>query len=191
MKYLGLELGELESRGAVHTAREICQQPDLWLKILEDVIFHHAELNRFLETAFGNAQRIILTGAGTSAFIGQSLAGIIQRKTGVCTEAIATTELVSHPRNYFIAGVPTLLISFARSGNSPESAAAVALADEICRNCYHLIITCNPEGRLARESKRDSAFVFLLPAVTIQPKTIHCTSFFTGSENEVLIMKNS
>lgn len=179
MKYLGLELGELESRGAIHTAREICQQPDLWLKIFQDVMFRHAEMNQFLQTAFGNAQRIILTGAGTSAFIGQSLTGIIQRKTGVPTEAIASTELVSHPRNYFIAGVPTLLISFARSGNSPESTAAVSLADEICRNCYHLIITCNPDGKLARDAKRENFFVFFLPAEA-NDQSLAMTSSYTG-----------
>ena len=53
------------------------------------------------------------------------------------------------PRFVFPADVPTLLVSFARSGNSPESVAAVDLADEVLPQCRHLVITCNGEGALA------------------------------------------
>lgn len=179
MKYLGLEAAALERKGAVHTAREICQQPGLWQKIFNDVTFHQSAVNGFLKHAFANAQKIILTGAGTSAFIGQSLTGILQRHTGIPTEAIATTELVSHPRNYFIEGVPVLLISFARSGNSPESVAAVSFADELCKTCYHLVITCNADGKLARHASRSTDFVFALPAEA-NDQSLAMTSSYTG-----------
>jgi tagatose-6-phosphate ketose/aldose isomerase len=59
--------------------------------------------------------------------------------------------------------VPTLIISFARSGNSPESVAAVSIADQICRKCYHLIITCDKEGELANYVTKNEKFVFMLP----------------------------
>jgi tagatose-6-phosphate ketose/aldose isomerase len=179
MKYLGLEMAALESKGAVHTAREICQQPDLWQKILKDLVVQRPELDRFLTTALHNARKIILTGAGTSAFVGQSLTGLIQGKTGVPTEAIASTELVSHPRHYFMPGIPTLLISFARSGNSPESVAAVSLANEICKSCYHLIITCNPDGKLARHVTAKNSFVFPLPPEA-NDQSLAMTSSYTG-----------
>ena len=187
MKYLGLETAVLEKRGALHTAREICQQPDLWQKIWKDVALHQSALDGFLQHAFTNAQRIILTGAGTSAFIGQSLAGVLQRYTRLPTEAIATTELVSHPRNYFTEGVPVLLISFARSGNSPESVAAVSLADDICKTCYHLVITCNPDGKLARHASRVSDFVFALPAEA-NDQSLAMTSSYTGMLLAALLM---
>lgn len=179
MKYLGLEATALEKKGGVHTAREICQQPGLWQKIFNDVSLHQSALNGFLEHAFANAQRIIVTGAGTSAFIGQSLTGVLQRQTGIPTEAIATTELVSHPRNYFMEGVPLLLISFARSGNSPESVAAVSLADDICKTCYHLVITCNADGKLARYASRSTDFIFSLPAEA-NDQSLAMTSSYTG-----------
>ena len=179
MKYLGLEAAAAERKGAVHTAREICQQPDLWQKILKDVAFHQSALDRFLQHAFSNVHRIIVTGAGTSAFIGQSLTGILQRHTRIPTDAIATTELVSHPRNYFVEGVPTLLISFARSGNSPESVAAVSFADDICKTCYHLVITCNPDGKLARHASRPTDFVFVLPSEA-NDQSLAMTSSYTG-----------
>ncbi len=45
---------------------------------------------------------------------------------------------------------PTLLISYGRSGNSPESVAAVEAANEVCDNIEHLFVTCNPEGALSK-----------------------------------------
>lgn len=179
MRYLGMELPALEAKGASHTAREISQQPDLWQLILKDVAQDRSELEQFLNVAFSKCKRIILTGAGTSAFIGLSLTGLLQRKTGILTEAIATTDLVSHPHDYLMADIPTLLISFARSGNSPESVAAVSLADEICKTCFHLIITCNGDGKLARRGNRANTLVFTLPAQA-NDQSLAMTSSYTG-----------
>ena len=96
---------------------------------------------------------IILSGAGTSAFIGEALVGTYQKKLGVTVRAIATTDIITHPADYFIESRPTLLISFARSGDSPESLATVELAEKYCENLYNLIITCNKDGVLARKGQ--------------------------------------
>ena len=42
------------------------------------------------------------------------------------------------------------MISFGRSGNSPESLATTALADELVDDVWHLILTCDPDGELGR-----------------------------------------
>jgi tagatose-6-phosphate ketose/aldose isomerase len=65
-------------------------------------------------------------------------------------DAVATTDLVSNPAEYLADDVPTLLVSFARSGESPESLAATSLAEHCLTSIHHLVITCNPEGRLGR-----------------------------------------
>ncbi|MGR5456924.1 tagatose-6-phosphate ketose isomerase, partial [Vibrio alfacsensis] len=65
-------------------------------------------------------------------------------------ESIPTTDLVSNPEQYLDKTRPTLLVSYARSGNSPESVAAVALVDQIVPNCHHLFLTCNANGALAQ-----------------------------------------
>jgi len=178
MKYLGFEKSALIEQGAIHTAREISQQPEIWKKVYDDLLRKHHSFQDFLQNAFSASGRIILTGAGTSAFIGLSLRGIYQRKTGILTEAISTTDLVSHPQDYFAADVPTLLISFARSGNSPESAAAVAIAERICKRCFHLVITCNPTGDLARHPAREK-MVFALPEES-NDQSLAMTSSYTG-----------
>lgn len=181
MKYLGINLPVLIAKGALHTAREISQQPELWLKIWEGVSQNQSRLELFLNKAISNTKQIILTGAGTSAFIGLSLSGAFQRKTRTITEAISTTDLVSHPKNFLHPDIPLLMISFARSGNSPESVAAVALADTICNTCYHLIITCNPEGGLAKYANTESEnkFVFTLPSEA-NDQSLAMTSSYTG-----------
>jgi tagatose-6-phosphate ketose/aldose isomerase len=179
MKYLGMEMPALVEKGAVHTAREISQQPDLWQNIWSQVHDQRLRLEAFLRIALQNSKRIILTGAGTSAFIGLSLSGLFQRKTGLIAEAIASTDLVSHPKNHFQTEVPALLISFARSGNSPESLAAIALAEELCPKCYHLIITCNAEGKLAMLKPDERKFVLALPEEA-DDQSLAMTSSYTG-----------
>lgn len=178
MKYLGFEVEELINKGGIHTAREIAQQPALWRKIYKQVEQEKDDLIAFLDIA-NTAGRIILTGAGTSAFIGLSLRGSYQRNRKIITEAISTTDLVSHPKDYFQPDVPTLLISFARSGNSPESVAAVSIADSICKTCFHLMITCNKDGLLATYQTRNKKYVFTLPEES-NDQSLAMTSSYTG-----------
>jgi tagatose-6-phosphate ketose/aldose isomerase len=178
MQYLGFDVQELAGRGAIHTAREISQQPEIWQKVWKLVEGERESIQSFLNN-HKEIQRIILTGAGTSAFIGLSLRGVFQRQSGILTEAISTTDLVSHPKDYLKADVPTLMISFARSGNSPESVAAVNLADKICESCYHIIITCNPKGKLANTLTKKDRYILTLPEEACD-LSLAMTSSYTG-----------
>jgi tagatose-6-phosphate ketose/aldose isomerase len=189
MTHLGLGLPVLEEKGAVHTAREISQQPELWQNVWKEVRGQKADLQSYFQKVLPCTKRIIMTGAGTSAFIGLSLRGVWQRRTGILTEAIATTDLVSHPRDYFQPEVPTLLISFARSGNSPESVAAISLADELCKTCYHLVITCNAEGKLAQHGDRENRFVLVLPPEA-NDQSLAMTSSYTGMLLSGILVSN-
>ncbi|NQZ10202.1 MAG: SIS domain-containing protein, partial [Algicola sp.] len=121
--------------------------------------------------------RIILTGAGTSAYVGKSLAPHLTAAMSRKVEAISTTKLVSNPGEHFLNHVPTLLISYARSGNSPESVAAIELANQLVDNCYHLLITCNKNGRLAQQQSR--AYCLLMPDAT-NDQSFAMTSSFTA-----------
>lgn len=164
MRYLDWSIGELQKRGGLHTAKEICSQPDLWEKTFLKVVEERTQLLQFLERVWENeSPYIILTGAGTSAFIGEVMEGACQKETKMCCRAVATTDIITHPENYFIKSRPTLLLSFARSGDSPESVAAVKLADEYCDSLYELTITCNREGALAKRECEGNSYVFLLP----------------------------
>lgn len=183
-QHLGFSQEQLKKNGGFFTAREIAQQPDLWMNTWKLVEQQKKPLQRFLKQAFEHdSLSVILTGAGTSAFIGEVLQGPFQKNTQKQTTAIATTDLISHPAHYFNANA-TLLISFARSGESPESVAALQLANSFCKKIYHLIITCNPNGKLAL-SKNDSTgqvYVFLLP-----PEANDQSLAMTGSFTSMLL----
>ena len=157
MQYLGLEIENLKSLGAIDTAREISQQPEIWLKIWDLIKNQQKALSSFIQDH--QYDKIILTGAGTSAYIGESLEGTFYRNLHHNVTAIPTTHLVSHPYDYLSGNESILLISFARSGNSPESKAAVKLADNISKTCHHLIITCNMEGDLATYESKNKKYL--------------------------------
>lgn len=148
------------------TRREILQQPET-LRATQTLLEAKRDgIEAFLAPLLAKPDlRIVLAGAGTSAFIGECLAATLARVTGHCVEAVPTTDIVSAPDLYLAPDAPTLLVSFGRSGSSPESVAAVRLADARIRDVHHLIITCNPDGALAKRAS-DDAFVLVLPEAT-------------------------
>jgi tagatose-6-phosphate ketose/aldose isomerase len=179
MTYLGQDEAALVEQGAYHTAKEITQQPELWLEIYQMIVRRQNEIRDFLEHTYTCVDTIILTGAGSSGFLSKTLEGLFYRKTGIPSRAVLNTDLVSHPHDYFNYQSSVLLISFARSGDSPESCAAVQLADQILHKCIHLIITCNSEGVLAQTSTKYPKLLLTLPAQA-NDQSLAMTSSFTG-----------
>lgn len=175
---LNIGLERLDALGGGLTAREIAQQPQVWPQIEALVEERRAALDAFLAPLLARpGLRIVMAGAGTSAFIGECLAPLLLRQ-GLRAEAAPTTDLVSGPGRYFQREVPTLVVSFARSGSSPESVAAVALADRLVDEVHHLVITCNEAGQLYRMTQdRANAFAILLPDCTHDRGFAMTTSF--------------
>lgn len=150
------------------TEREIHQQPKSWIRSLKNIDSLRSQIDEFLAPIMQKTDlKIVLTGAGTSAFIGEIIAPWLARHTEKQFVAVPTTDLVTNPVDYLSAQQPTLLVSFARSGNSPESVAAVEIANQVVKDCYHLVITCNEAGSLYQNAaKSDKAFALLMPAET-------------------------
>ena len=161
-------LPDYTHQGGAWTAREIQQQPAVWQDTVAVVATEKDRLHAFLQPLLARPDlRVILTGAGSSAYIGQCLQPELLAVLGRRVEAIATTDLVAGPAQYFQRAVPTLLVSFARSGNSPESLAAVELAEKFVDECHQLVITCNEGGALYRRTgTRRNGFAILLPEAT-------------------------
>lgn len=178
--YFGLTPEELEKKGAQWTAREIVQQPRIWQEVAQLIDRDAARVSSFLAPLLRKpGLRIVLTGAGTSAFIGECLAPALARKK-LWVSAVSTTDIVAGPAQYLAPAVPTLLVSFARSGNSPESMAAVELAQRCLSECYHLIVTCNAKGALhQRGGALPNACVLLLPE-DADDRGFAMTSSFSG-----------
>lgn len=162
------------------TEIEIWAQPSLWQNIFAQVQLEKHSIISFLNNAvLHDNLNVILTGAGTSAFIGLSLTGIYNRKLEKHVKAVSTTDLVTHPLDYLSPAVPLLLISFGRSGNSPESVAAVRIADQVCLKVYHFIVTCDAQGDLAKYDTNSPKYVFVLPEEA-NDKSLAMTSSYSG-----------
>ncbi|PKF56646.1 hypothetical protein CW748_09185 [Alteromonadales bacterium alter-6D02] len=179
--YLNHSINELDKNNAVWTAKEIQQQPDSWLKAVDIINTQQATIDAWLKPLLAQSKlRIILTGAGTSAYVGETIAPALTQSMARQVEAISTTDLVGSPHQYLLKDTPTLLVSFARSGNSPESVAAVSIADQLVDNCFHLIITCNEDGALAKQSAiKQNQLCLLMPEETLD-KSFAMTSSFTS-----------
>jgi len=181
--------------GASHTAKEIAQQPRLWNETKEIILYHRDRILSFL-TSIKNKHdqlRIILTGAGTSAFVGDTilphLKGIVNNKK-IVVESIATTNIVSNPDSFLDENFPTIMISFARSGNSPESLAAVNLGEQIIKDFYGIIFTCNQEGLLAEKKKNDPNHLVIYMPTEANDQGFAMTSSFTTMLLSVLLLSH-
>ena len=176
---------ELLELGAEITTREIYQQPDVWKEAFEAYQEKREEIAAFLQdiAAKHDYIKVILTGAGTSAYVGDTLVPYFKevyddRKWNF--NAIATTDIVANPQTYLKKEVPTVLVSFARSGNSPESVATVDLAKALVDELYQVTITCAAEGELALQAHGDDRNLLLLQPAASNDAGFAMTSSFTS-----------
>ena len=158
-----------------YTLKEIEQKKRLWLETINLVKEKKEEIKSFLDKNDFKNRKIIFTGAGTSEFVGNSITPAL----GGNVLSIATTDIVSNPENYLKKDEKVILISCARSGNSPESVATVKLADEIIDDVCHILITCNKDGKLAINKKDDKKALVLLMPEESNDKGFAMTSSFT------------
>jgi tagatose-6-phosphate ketose/aldose isomerase len=165
-EHLGMAEAELVESGAIWTAREIEQQPRMLAQTHALVAELHERLQAFAAPLTGNpAARVILTGAGSSAYIGLCVAPLLDRQLAARVDAVPTTDIVCAPHLYLDPDQPLLLVSFGRSGNSPESLAAVELAESLVREVRHLVVLCNADGKLGKVPVAE-AMTLLLPPET-------------------------
>lgn len=160
------------------TYREILQQPAMWRKEYQQLLTQKDSVKTFLQKYLSADTDVVLTGAGTSAFIGDAIAPLMREAWKRNVRAVATTDIITHAESYLDAEKPLLMISFARSGNSPESVGAVNLANKICKNVAHIYITCNKNGELAKQSGKENVLLVLLPEET-DDKSLAMTSSFS------------
>src|ERR1700677_2828768 len=131
---------ESNTHGAtIHTLPEILRQPLLWPTTLERVLLASERLQ--LPAKLRNAG-ILVTGAGTSAYAASAVAAAWHNAS-----AIPTTDfLLDSDRHLENVGA---VISLARSGNSPESAAVVERIRGMRPDILQFAIVCNEDGALS------------------------------------------
>jgi tagatose-6-phosphate ketose/aldose isomerase len=122
------------------TSREIAQQPELWTVVGHEVrsSAERLQLNQKLRD-----KRVLVTGAGSSAYAATAVAAAWPGAF-----AIPTTDLLLDTERY-LADVDAV-ISLARSGESPESAAVVGQVRALRPKVPQFAIVCNSDSALAR-----------------------------------------
>ncbi len=163
-----LDLSAWQRLGGADTAAEIAQQPALWERLADELAQARERVQAFLGDALSDPrQRVLFTGAGSSGFIADMVADRINAQWPAEVRSLHTTSLLTHPALYLQPDRPTLLVSFARSGSSPESVAAVELVRAQVGQARFLDITCNPDGELARRGAgREDTCTLLMPAAS-------------------------
>ncbi|GAA0752389.1 SIS domain-containing protein [Clostridium sartagoforme] len=175
----GMNKEKMEGLGAVHTVSEIRQQPMLWQETYNIVKENEEKIKNFLNRGLKENTRIILTGAGTSDYVGDTIYTYLAKKLNLRVEAIASTDLVSNPEEFIEENVPTILVSYARSGNSPESVGAFNLFKDNVKDISQLVITCNSEGELAKKASISDRDLCVLMPEASNDKSFAMTSSFS------------
>lgn len=177
---------KLEEKGAIITTREIQQQPALWKEAFENYKNKKDEINKFLQDMIDNSNekkiKVIFTGAGTSQYVGDTITPYLNKAgntTKYSFESIATTDIVASPLDYLNESEPTILVSFARSGNSPESVATVNITEKIVKNLNQITITCAEDGELSKKAKTESNNLLLLQPSRSNDKGFAMTGSFS------------
>jgi tagatose-6-phosphate ketose/aldose isomerase len=164
---------EQRDRGYYHTLREILQQPATWHETSELVRRSGLSLRE-------GTGPVLLTGSGSSHYIGESLEPLLARSLGRSVRAVPAGALLMDFESYVFDGPPGTLVSFARSGDSPESC---AVSDGFLSRApawKQVLVTCNREGALAtRYSGKKSVSIVILPDRT-NDRSLAMTSSFTN-----------
>jgi len=159
-----------------HTWREITSQPVVWRATLEAFAATQASLREFLA---GRAfEGVTVIGCGSTHYLAQTAAVILNHYTGIPARAFPSSELWlfpgPHRRGTGGAGSDgTLLLAVSRSGATTETLRAVERFREVNGGPV-LAVTCYPESPLARQAD------FALVASDAQEHSVAQTRSFTS-----------
>jgi tagatose-6-phosphate ketose/aldose isomerase len=167
---------EQQSRGYFHTLREILQQPATWLDTCARVLANGQALGELAD----GIQSLALTGSGSSLFACECVTPVLRKELGVTAEAIGAGVLVTDGIAALPSGRPGLLVSVARSGDSPESGAAVSLVRGAEPQMRQLAITCNAAGHLATTYRDDDRVRVILLDDRVNDRSVAMTSSVTN-----------
>lgn len=153
----------------IYTLPEIVQQPLLWPTTVARVRAASEQLNL---TQLLSHTRVLLTGAGSSAY---AASGVAPAWPGAI--AVPTTDLLIDAERYLLdVGA---VISLARSGDSPESAAVVERVRALCPKIVQLAVTCNNESSLVQSG--------LDGLIVLDPRTNDRSLVMTGAFSNLVL----
>lgn len=175
-----LPMDEKRERGLVHTPDEIAQQPTTWRNTYRLFENSRSELRSFLRQALDEKWTIYMVGAGTSDYIGHSLANLLRRQWQCEVFAVASTDLLTNREDLVLTDRNYLWISFSRSGDSPEGVAVLEQALAACPKVKHLVVSCNKDGRMVKLAQESTQSFAMLLDDAVNDRSLAMTSSFTN-----------
>ena len=160
--------------GYFHTLREICQQPETWLRTCDQMV----AATEVVRQAHAGVRSLTLTGSGSSQYAGACVCLALQNDLNVQVTSIGGGTLLTYGGKVLPPERPGLVISLARSGDSPESRGAIELLLNTEPEIHHLVITCNEHGSLTKAWREHArVYVFTLPRETNDQSVVMTSSF--------------
>jgi tagatose-6-phosphate ketose/aldose isomerase len=153
----------------LYTLQEILQQPLLWPTTVARLQSASEQMD--LASRLSGAH-VLLTGAGSSAYAATAAASAWPGAI-----AVPTTDLLIDAERYLLD--VDAVISLARSGESPESAAVAERVRTLCPKILQLAVTCNNKSRLARSG--------LDGLIVLDPRTNDRSLVMTGSFSNLVL----
>jgi tagatose-6-phosphate ketose/aldose isomerase len=176
------ELAELLSKspdeqhrlGYLHTLREVCQQPHTWLQTSQLM----QGCTNILRACVKDIRSLVLTGSGSSEYAGDCVRIPLQSELGITVQGFGGGAILAHGGKCLPPGKPALMVSIARSGDSPESGGALSHILNTHPEIRHLVLTCNAAGGLATKFASNSRItVITLPEATNDQSLVMTSSF--------------
>ncbi len=167
---------EQRREGYFFTLREICQQPSTWRATSTQMQGLAGALRLQLE----GIQAVVLTGSGSSEYAGNCVELVLRRQLGIAVQAIGGGELLTHGTAVLPPPRPLLMVSLARSGDSPESVGALSLLLETDPQIRHLVLTCNKNGGLATKFREHPRVRVIALDDRTNDRSLAMTSSFTN-----------
>ncbi|HEU0049570.1 MAG TPA: hypothetical protein VFQ43_18430 [Nitrososphaera sp.] len=165
---------EQQRLGYFHTLHEICQQPTTWMQTCELMQRRTTALKSCLQ----GITNLLLTGSGSSEYAGNCVQPVLQNELGIFTRVLAGGVILAYGSKGIPSGRPALMVSIARSGDSPESVGALARLLKAEPEIRHLVLTCNKSGSLATTFRNEpSVTVITLDEVTNDQGLVMTSSF--------------
>jgi tagatose-6-phosphate ketose/aldose isomerase len=188
-RLLAASAAEQDARGYGHTLREIGQQPLTWLETTSIALDRLDVVRSALARVSTDSHpgTIVFTGSGSSLYAGECLSPALQARLRLPVHAVPAGEVLTHPGGWLPPRGPCLVVSLARSGNSPESCGVVDALHDGVPECRHLVITCNRSGRLATSYAADPR----VAAVVLDDKTCDRSLVMTSSFTNMVLASQS
>lgn len=173
---LAKTLEEQQQSGYFHTLPEICRQPQTWRETCELMIKSTAAVNASLR----GAKSIVFTGSGSSEYAGECVRASVQAELGIDCQAIGAGVLLTEKAEALPVCRSRMMVSLARSGDSPESTGALSLMLERDPEMRHLVLTCNRAGALAQTYRQHPQVSVVALGDNTNDQSLVMTSSFTN-----------